>query len=437
MSSRKPRAAPAPTRLVVHPLRKGKAAQGKVTAPPSKSYTHRALMMAFLAGDSKVSNPLWGSDTQATRDCLRILGGQVDGEATAKVTRGPLEAPADVLDVQNSGTTLRLLAGVCALLPGASVLTGDASIRGRPMQPLLDALTALGAEAWSTRGNGKAPVVVRGPLRGGTCALPGDVSSQFLSSLLLAAPLAKAPTDVRLTSPLKSRPYVEVTRAMLAHYGVRVEPQGEGYHIPAGQAYKPQDFRVPGDYSSAAFPLVAGAITGGKVTVQGLAPEWPQGDRFVLEALKTMGAAVREGGSTATVQADFLEGATLDLGDTPDLFPILCVAGAYARGTTTLKGAPQLRFKESDRILAMAKGLKAMGARITPTDDGAVVEGGKPLKGARIATEGDHRILMAHAVAALGAKGPVTLDEPDCFAVSYPRFLQDLHALGGRAEVEP
>lgn len=419
--------------LTVKPLRG--AAEGKVTAPPSKSYTHRALMMAFLAGKSRVQHPLWGADTLATRSCLRTLGATLEGEATVRVQRGELAPPADVLNVENSGTTLRLLSGLCALLDGGSVLTGDASIRGRPMQPLLDALQELGAKASSTRRNGKAPIVIEGPMRGGVCKLPGDVSSQFLSSLLLACPLADKDTRVTLTSELKSRPYVEVTVAMLKHFGVRVASSQDQFDAPGGQAYTPRDFRVPGDYSSAAFPLVAGAITGGDVTVAGLAPEWPQGDRAIVGFLQAMGADVREQGSTARVRGGALHGATLDLGDTPDLFPILCIAGANAQGTTTLLGAPQLRFKESDRIKAMAAGLKRMGAKVKERPDGLVIEGGRPLKGAAVATHEDHRILMAFAVAALRAKGPVTLDEHGSFAVSYPTFLEDFRSLGAKLEV--
>ncbi|MCA1813305.1 MAG: 3-phosphoshikimate 1-carboxyvinyltransferase [Halobacteriales archaeon] len=411
------------------------AMEGTVRAPPSKSYTHRALMMAFLAGDARVTGPLWGADTLATRSCLRTLGATVEGEATARVKRGSLAPPADVLNVENSGTTLRLLSGVCGLLDGASVLTGDASIRSRPMQPLLDALRDVGCDAFSTRGDGRAPVVVRGPMRGGEARMPGDVSSQFVSSLLMAGPLARKDTRIKLTSPLKSRPYVDVTLAMMKHFGVRVQPRGEGFEVPSGQRYARRGFTVPGDYSSAAFPLVAGAITGGEVTVAGLAPEWPQGDRFILDALRAMGAEVRERGGRATVRGGALRGAVLDLGDTPDLFPILCIAAANAQGRTTLMGAPQLRFKESDRIKAMARGLKQMGARCTERPDGLVVHGPAKLRGARIRTEGDHRILMSFAVAALRAKGPVQLDEHDSFAVSYPGFLDDLRKLGARAVV--
>lgn len=421
----------------MRPLAPRRAASGNVAAPPSKSYTHRALMMAFLAGDTRVANPLWGADTLATRACITTLGAEVKGEAGVRVTRGDLRPPEDVLNVMNSGTTLRLLSGVCALLDGASVLTGDASIRSRPMEPLLEALRQLGARAQSTRRDGKAPIVVEGPMHGGEASLAGDVSSQFVSSLLMACPLAAKDTRIALTSPLKSRPYVEVTLAMMRHFGVRADAEGEDFLVPAGQAYRPSHFRVPGDYSSAAFPLVAGAITGGKVTVKALAPEWPQGDRFILEALRAMGARVTERGGSATVQAEALEGAELDLGDTPDLFPILCVAGAFAKGTTTLGGAPQLRFKESDRIKAMAAGLKAMGAKVREREDGLVIEGGKALRGASIETHEDHRILMAFSVAALRAQGPLRLSEHESYAVSYPTFLQDLRRLGAKAEVKP
>jgi len=407
-------------------------------APPSKSYTHRALMMAWLSGDCKVKRPLWGADTLSTRSCLARMGADIRGDATALLRREQFQAPSDVLDVGNSGTTLRLLTAITGLLPGTSVLTGDASIRRRPMQPLLDALRPLGVEALSTRGNGCAPIVVRGPLRGGEATLPGDVSSQFFSALLMACPLAQRESVVAAKGELKSTPYVEVTIAMQRHFGVRVEASDAGvFRVPAGQAYHAKEFTVPGDYSSAAFPLVAAAITGGRVTVKGLAPEWPQGDRFILEALRAMGAKVQERGGSATVEAHGLQGAELDLGDTPDLFPILCIAGAHAQGITTLKGAPQLRFKESDRIQSMAKGLRAMGAKVEERDDGMILHGGKPLRGAAIDTHDDHRILMAFAVAGLRAKGPVRLSEHTSFPVSYPGFLKDFKALGGKAEVRP
>lgn len=414
-----------------------KPPDARVAAPPSKSYTHRALVLAFLAGEGRVARPLWGQDTLATRSCLATLGATITGRQVARVARGPLEAPGDVLDVENSGTTLRLLTGVCGLLEGASVLTGDASIRARPMEPLLDALRQLGARASSTRGNGCAPVVVQGPLRGGEARLPGDVSSQFVSALLLAGPLAAKDVRVALSSPLRSRPYVDATLALLRHYGVRVEEGPHGFDVPGGQAYARRSLRVPGDWSSAAFPLVAAAITGGRVRVAGLSSEWPQGDRAIVTHLRAMGARVREGAGVVALEAAGLEGAELDLGDTPDLFPALCVAGACARGTTLLGGAPHLRFKESDRIRAMAQGLRRMGARVRELPDGLVVQGGRGLRGASIATHGDHRILMAFAVAALAARGPVRLSEHGSFAVSYPGFLDDLLALGARVEVGP
>lgn len=407
---------------------------GSVQAPPSKSYTHRALLLGLLCGKSLVRNPLWSDDTTATRDAVHAFGGRTEPTKTGvRVLSQRLVVPERVVDVLNSGTTLRLVSGIAALLPGSTVLTGDESIRRRPMQPLLDALRALGCRAESTRDNGLAPVLIRGPMRGGKCALPGDVSSQFVSSLLLACPVAPEETTLHLQGPLKSRPYVDITLQMLPAYGVHVEEYPTGFAIPGGQQYRPADHVVPGDFSSAAFPLVGAVVTGGRVRVTGLDHRSAQGDKAILHVLQQFGARVSSGEGFAEAAASGeLRGASVDVGDTPDLFPVLCALGAVAKGKTVLSGAAHLKFKETDRIGAMVANLRKMGARVSPREDGAAIEGGKPLRGARVETHGDHRILMACAIAGLAASRETRIEDDTSFAVSYPRFVEHLKKLGGR-----
>lgn len=422
-----------PAELVVHPA----AVSGSVAAQPSKSYTHRAFILSLLAvGRSTVRRPLIGEDTRATLEGVEAFGGVVERKGIAiEVTGGFLRVPEDVVNVRNSGTTLRLMSGVAALLPGATVFTGDGSIRGRPMQPLLDALNALGASCESLPGNGRAPVLIRGPMKGGTAALPGDISSQFISSLLISAPLAPGRTAIRLTTPPKSEPYIAITLEMLERFGVKQEWGATESIVEGNRSYSPADFTVPGDYSSAAFMLAAGALAGGRVTVRGLDPGSVQGDAAIVGILKKMGAAIEAAGDSVTVEGGHpLKAADVDCGPTPDLFPILCVLASQAKGRTVISGAEHLRFKESDRIGAMARALGGLGARVEPRDDGAVIRGPVKLKGGRVDSLGDHRILMASAVAGLVAAGPVRVTHPDCYRVSYPQFLNHLRKLGVEAK---
>jgi 3-phosphoshikimate 1-carboxyvinyltransferase len=278
-------------------------------------------------------------------------------------------------------------------------------------------------------------VEVTGPLRGGTVSIPGSVSSQFLSSLLLACPLAPEDATLRVLPPILSGPYVDVTRHLVRSFGGVVEAAGNEFHISGGQRYTPTDVVVPGDFSSAAFPLAAAAISHGDVTVDGLDPNAPQGDRRIADLLASFGASVTLRADAVHVRGEVLRAQTVDVGATPDLFPILAVLASQAAGESRFVNGAHLRLKESDRIETTVALLKAMGVDATGTPDGCVVRGPAELRGARIASHGDHRILMAAAVAGLVARGPVQITDPWCFRVSYPRFLDDFRALGARMEV--
>ncbi len=406
--------------------------RGTVTAPPSKSYTHRAILLAALSGGPcRVRRPLLSEDTEATVSGVAAFGAEVAREPGGlRIRSEGLRSPEAEIDARNSGTTIRLLAGTASLVPGPTVLTGDASLRKRPMGPLLESLCALGATSRSLGGDGRPPVEVRGTLRGGEVSVPGSVSSQFVSSLLLACPMAREDTILRVLPPLRSEPYVEITLRMLSAFGARVDPEGKDFRIAGGQVLRAADVDVPGDFSSAAFPLVAAAISDGDVTVEGLDASLPQGDRRVLDLLGAFGARVEASKDRVRVRGGTLSGRTVDLNDTPDLFPVLAVLATQARGESRFVNGEHLRLKESDRIETTVAFLRALGADAVPTEDGCIVRGSTRLRGAFVDSHGDHRILMAAAVAGLAADDAVEIADPWCFRVSYPSFLDDLKALG-------
>lgn len=404
---------------------------GTVAAPPSKSHTHRAFILAALAkGESVVSSPLFGEDTCATLDAVASLGASVQrrGEDVV-ICGGSLSAPGKTIDCKNSGTSIRILAGVAAQLAGTTSFTGDASLCSRPMKPLLDALAELGVTVTAAE-NGCAPFSVTGPASGSSVHIRGDISSQFISALLIGAPLGGRDLQIHLTTPLTSRPYVEMTIAAMRTCGVTVVTTEDGFLVPADQSYRPAPVRVGGDFSSAAFLFAAGALAG-DVCVTNLDPADPQGDKMFIGLLESLGASVTHNpDGSVRLGSGALHAADVSLSDAPDLFPIAAVLATQCFGTTRLYGAAHLRFKESDRIKSTAQFLRDMGADITETDDGCIIRGPSPLHGAKVTTFGDHRIMMAAAVAGLIADGTTVIDDPGCCAVSYPAFVADMQALG-------
>lgn len=411
---------------------------GTVRAPGSKSESHRAFLLAAQSAEPcLVRSPLHSADTQATLACLHAMGARVHldagGDGDVQFLPAPLRPPREALDCRNSGTTLRLLTATAARFGADVTLTGDDSLRSRPNGGLLDALTALGVRGSSN--GGKAPLTVRGPLRSGSVTLPPGTSSQFASALLLSLPFVPGDSTVDLQPPVSSAPYLDVTMELASAFGLHIERQGHPgrrFQIVGGQRVSAAQHMVSGDWSGAAFPLVAAAITGGTVTVQGVRADSPQGDRAIADILRSFGAKVTVDGSAVTAQGGGLDSpGTVDVRATPDLFPALCILAACSRGTTAFTGGAALRAKESDRIVAMAEGLRRMGVRCDERPDGLVVTGGK-LTGASIASLGDHRIHMAFAVAGLMAEGPTTVDDPACAAVSYPGFHDAMASLGAK-----
>jgi 3-phosphoshikimate 1-carboxyvinyltransferase len=394
------------------------------------------MVLALLGdGTSRLDNVLLGGDTLATLNAVRKLGGLVKFEGERCIIEGGhLTCPDDVINTDNSGTTIRIVTGIASLLPCHTVLTGDDSIRRRPMQPLISALRELGVECYSTRGNGLAPLVVKGPNTGRQTHIPGDISSQFISSLLISSPLKQVDTDIHITTELKSRPYVEITMDMMSRFGAHCSESNGSFHVPGGQKYRAQDYVVPGDFSSAAFPLAAGALAG-KSTVTNLDPKDRQGDRNFLDILKRFGAIVTENDGSVSASSAPLQGTEINLADAPDLFPIVAVVATQARGVTTITNAEHVRYKESDRIAATVKFLADMGANIQERKDGCTIYGPCRLRGAYVDPLADHRILMAATVAALVAEGETTIGDGDCFKISYPGFVRDMVSLGANMEV--
>jgi len=426
---------------------------GRARAPPSKSYTHRAILAAGYAAGATVRRPLVSADTQATMRAAEAYGGTVDGvsdDSGESETDGdaPLRIegfdgrpviPGDVIDCANSGTTMRLTTATAALGDGLTVLTGDASLRSRPQGPLLDALEQLGGRADSTRGNGQAPLVVGGPVEGGSVAIPGDVSSQYVTALLMAGAVTGEGIEIDLETELKSAPYVEITRDVLDAFGVETERTDGGFAVAGGQSYAPAEgsYTVPGDFSSASYLLAAGALAAPDgLEVAGVYPS-AQGDAAIVDVLERMGADVawdREDG-VITVSESSLSGIEVGVGDTPDLLPTIATLGAAAAGETRIVDAEHVRYKETDRVSAMATELEKMGAAATEEEDALIVDGdASDLRGARVTGYDDHRIVMALSIAALVADGETTVEGAEHVDVSFPAFFDVLADLGAAVE---
>jgi len=418
--------------------------RGQAQAPPSKSYTHRAILAAGYAEAATVTDPLVSADTRATMRAVEAFGGHVEHDETANALEidgfgGTPSVPDDVIDCANSGTTIRLVTAAASLADGLTVLTGDDSLRSRPHGPLLRAIDQLGGRAESTRDNGQAPLVVGGPIFGGTTAIPGDVSSQFITALLMAGATTDAGIDIALQTELKSAPYVDITLEVMDDFGVSARQTKRGFSVAGHQTYDPSggEYNVPGDFSSISYLLAAGALAGDDaVTVTSAYPS-AQGDQAIVDILASMGAAIdwqRDDGEI-TVHSSSLEGIEVSVENTPDLLPTIAVLGAVADGTTTITNAEHVRYKETDRVTAMAEELTKMGASVEETQETLTIHGGETeLTGATVDGRADHRIIMSLAVAGLVADGTTTIQGAEHVDVSFPDFFDVLAGLGADAE---
>ena len=398
-----------------------------VRPPGSKSITNRALLCAALAeGTSTLRGALFAQDTAAMMDAVAALGAVLDADeasATVMVTGSGRPARQARIDARQSGTTSRFILPAAALGAGRVLVDGDAQLRGRPFGPLLEASAALGARVEELGEPGRLPVAVRGPATGGRVRLPGHISSQFLSGLLLAAPLMARGLEVELSSPLVSAPYVRMTASVMDAFGVTVD----GLAVEPSR-YVPSDLAIEPDASAAAYFFAAAAICGGRVTVEGLGASAIQGDVAFVEVLERMGASVQRGPDSITVSGDGrLSAIDADLADISDTAQTLAAVAVFAQGTTRVSGVGFIRAKESDRIGDLVTELRRAGIDASAQDDGFSVAGGAPAP-VRFRTYDDHRMAMSLALIGLRAPG-IVIEDPGCVAKTYPGFFADLERL--------
>ncbi|HDQ13904.1 MAG TPA: 3-phosphoshikimate 1-carboxyvinyltransferase [Sediminispirochaeta sp.] len=416
---------------------------GELKIPGSKSHMIRALFFAALGrGTSTIREPVFSKDALSALGIIRALGIEVDDSREDRwiVDGGRLQPADDVLNVGNSGTTMNLGSALLASLDAWSVVTGDEQIRRRPAQPVLEALCQLGAESFTVRDNGSAPFLIRGPLIGGHGRVDGLIS-QYASSALIAASLARTDTEIEVVRP-NEVPYLEMTLSWMRSLGLEVQASEKMDHfwVKSGQEYQSFDLAVPGDFSSAAFFLVGAAITESRLLLRGLRSDDVQGDKVLIDILREMGADIEvkdlgERGIEVRGGAP-LKGITIDCGDTPDSVPILSVLGCYAAGETRLKNIASSRQKETDRPLLMERELKKMGARIRLEDDELVISNSR-LYGSEVDSHRDHRIAMALCVAGMIAQGVTTVAGVESATVSYPGFDRSLTHVGAEVEFIP
>jgi 3-phosphoshikimate 1-carboxyvinyltransferase len=429
--------------------------RGRVAAPPSKSQTIRGLMCAALArGESELVNPLICDDTEAAAEVLGQVGIAIQREKGLwRVRGGTLRAPAGELFCRESATTLRFMTAICSLVPGKCRLTGGPSLSRRPVKSLVEALQKLKVKC-SIEGKTTPPVIVEGgTLKGGATELPGNISSQFISALLLVAPLAERGVSIRLTTELTSRSYLLMTLRCLKKFGINVRPEFDKF-IVARQTYQPARFEVEGDWSSASYFLALGAFSEG-LEVGNISTTSLQGDRVILDFLRSMGARVRVAGDAVTVTKANLKAIRADLANCIDLLPTMAVLAALANGRSEFTGIERARIKESNRVAAIREGLERIGATVTEEpkrltitglatrkpakegedEEGKTTDSPPEIKAATIDSRGDHRLAMAFGI--LGTiVGGLTIDGAEGVTKTFPDFWKTLKGIGGKIQIK-
>ena len=405
---------------------------GNIAAIPSKSVAHRMLICAAFADEpTTLFIPQTSDDINATADCMKALGASIEiNGAEYKVTPITTPAAAPTLDCGESGSTLRFLLPVAAALGNSSHFVGHGRLPKRPLSDLLNAMNEQG----TTFSSEMLPLTLGGKLRGGHYRIAGNVSSQYITGLLLALPLTKEDSTIEITTTLESASYIDITLSVLKIFGIEVSVKENTYYIKGGQHYhSPGHLPVEGDWSNAAFFLSAAAI-GNKIAMSGINENSAQGDRKIVSLLEGFGAKANTEKGTTTLIGDDLKGYTIDIRDTPDLLPILSVVAAYSEGTTTFINAARLRLKESDRLESTASLIQNLGGKAETTEDSITIYG-TGLIGGTVDSCNDHRIAMATAIAATRCKKEVTICGAEAVNKSYPGFFEDYQKLGGKANV--
>jgi 3-phosphoshikimate 1-carboxyvinyltransferase len=406
---------------------------GVIKCPPNKSYSHRAVFLAALAnGKCTLRNVLLSRDTLATINACKVFGAKIEiNNSTVIVeSKGEIISHTGEIDASNSGTTIRIATAISSLSDDTITLTGDSSLKKRPMQPLLDALEQLGVYCTST--DGKPPVTVKGRAAGGTTHISGSISSQFISALLIAGPKMKSGLSLEIDGDLVSKPYLDATIATMKKFGasVNVILPYKKYNVK-NQEYKSTDFVVPSDFSSMALLLSAAVLLGEDMSIEASIGDLPQGDQEIISYLEKLGVKISMGEKITVTSPKLLNGGRFDLSNNPDLLPPMAILALKTSKPIEIYNVKHARFKETDRIAILAKELAKIGIIVTEREDGLILEAPKILKSAELDSSEDHRLFMALAIAGMFV-GNCTVTDPDSVDVSYPTFVEDMKKIGAK-----
>jgi len=405
---------------------------GRIVCPSNKSYTHRAIFLASMAdGKSMIKNILKSGDTNATVNACRNFGVEIKeiGNNMAVKSTGELKLQNNTIDAANSGTTIRIVTAISALLDDEIVLTGDSSLKKRPMQPLLDALGSLGAKCNSSAG--KPPITVSGRIKGGKVTISGNISSQFISAMMIIAPKLENGILLNIKGKLVSKPYVDATIISMKKFGVnvRTEIPYKKYVIPS-QNYKSTAFTVPSDFSSLALLLSASVLVGENLTIEISLGDMPQADEAIIDILEILGVIVTLDKNTIKIKSPKkLNGGKFDLSNSPDLIPAIAILALKASKPIEIFNVKHARYKETDRIAILARELPKLGIKVVEKNDGLILRNTGSLTGDNLNSENDHRLFMAFCIAGMYV-GNCTISDPESVEISYPNFISEMKRIG-------
>ncbi|RMW38582.1 MAG: 3-phosphoshikimate 1-carboxyvinyltransferase, partial [Nitrosopumilus sp.] len=405
---------------------------GQIVCPANKSYTHRAIFLASLAGNSsRVENVLLSADTIATVEACKKFGAEIETQNSSITVKNPIKFDKIVpeINTENSGTTIRIASGIASLFSNEITLTGDESLQKRPMQPLLDALSSMGAQCEST--DGKPPIKIKGKISGGDVTIPGNFSSQFISALLISGPLTENGINLSIKDNLVSKPYLDATIATMRKFGVSVQTliPYKRYNI-SPQVYKTATFTVPIDFSSLALLLSAVVLNGDETIIKGNIGNLPQGDEVFIDILEQLGVSVSIDEDEIKIKSPTkLKGGRFDLSNSPDLLPPLAILALNSESPIEIVNVKHARLKETDRIAITSRELVKLGIKVNEKEDGLILESTENLNGAELNAENDHRLFMAFCIAGMFV-GNCTVTDPESVQVSYPDFIEEMNRIG-------
>ncbi len=405
---------------------------GKIVCPSNKSYTHRAIFLASMAdGKSMIKNILKSGDTNATVNACRNFGVEIKeiGNNMAVKSTGELKLQNNIIDAANSGTTIRIVTAISALLDDEIVLTGDSSLKKRPMQPLLDALDSLGAKCNSSAG--KPPITVSGRIKGGKVTISGNISSQFISAMMIIAPKLENGILLNIKGKLVSKPYIDATIISMKKFGVNVKTEipYKKYVIPS-QNYKSTAFTIPSDFSSLALLLSASVLVGEDLTIEISLGDMPQADEAIIDILEILGVIITLDKNTIKIKSPKkLNGGKFDLSNSPDLIPAIAILALKTSKPIEIFNVKHARYKETDRIAILARELSKLGIKVVEKNDGLVLSNTGSLTGDNLNSENDHRLFMAFCIAGMYV-GNCTVSDPESVKISYPNFISEMKRIG-------